>query len=168
MSQGIRSSQQNLGIDVYLWVLLQRARSVATRARNLELSQYGVNIEQMSILHSLLVNGGFATIDEISINIVRRKNSVTTLVDRMFKMGLVTKERLTTDKKYRISLTPKARELINKVPRKSIGMLFSDFDPQEKEQIVKYLEQMITTGLDMLGENYIPPFLSKKDPADVD
>lgn len=160
MSIDLKLQKQNLEIDIYLWVLLQRARSVATRVRNLELAQFGLNIEQMSILHSLLINGGSASVNEIAKNVVRQKNSVTTLIDRMSRAGLVKKERPKGEKKFRISLTSKGLDLLNIVPKKSIGMLFANFKKKDKEQFVKYLEAVTTTGLELLGENYIPPFLS--------
>jgi DNA-binding MarR family transcriptional regulator len=156
---------QDLEIDYYLWTLLQRARSVVVRARNLELAQFGVTIEQMSILHSLQINGGSASVDEIAANIVRQKNSVTTLIDRMAKIDLVKIEKLKTEKKYLITLTPKSQKIIDIVPRKSIEMIFSNFESEDKKRMAGYLEQIINTGLDLLGENYIPPFLLKKSPV---
>jgi DNA-binding MarR family transcriptional regulator len=165
MSVSYETQNQDRQMDNYLWVQLQRARSVATRARNLELAQFGLTIEQMSILHSLLIKGGTASVDEIATNVVRQKNSVTTLLDRMAKVDLVKVERLATTKKYRIALTSKARNILDSVPRKSIEMLFSSFDTKEKEEIAKYLEQIVNTGLELLGENYVPPFLSRKSPT---
>jgi DNA-binding MarR family transcriptional regulator len=165
MSTNCESQSQDLEIDYYLWTLLQRARSVVARARNLELAQFGVTIEQMSILHSLKVNGGSASVDDIAANIVRQKNSVTTLVDRMAKIDLVKIEKLKTEKKYLITLTPKSQKIIDTVPRKSVEMIFSNFESEDKKRMAEYLEQIINTGLDLLGENYIPPFLLKKSPV---
>jgi DNA-binding MarR family transcriptional regulator len=105
-------------------------------------------------------------VDEIAAAVVRQKNSVTTLVDRMSKLGLVKKEKLKNGNKYRISLTEKARELISVVPRKSIEMMFSEFTQEDKEQLLQYLEQIIKTGKDLLGEYYVPPFLTPKSVAD--
>jgi hypothetical protein len=136
MSTNCESQSQDLEIDYYLWTLLQRARSVVARARNLELAQFGVTIEQMSILHSLKVNG-----------------------------DLVKIEKLKTEKKYLITLTPKSQKIIDTVPRKSVEMIFSNFESEDKKRMAEYLEQIINTGLDLLGENYIPPFLLKKSPV---
>lgn len=149
-------------IDNYLWVLLQQARSTLSRARDLELAQYGLTIEQMSILHTLMINGGSATIDEIAATTVRQKNSVTTLVERMSKAGLVKKEKSKQDKKYRISLTEKSQTFIANIPRKSIEMVFEGFADEDKEQLAKYLENIVDTGHDLLGKNYVPPFLLPK------
>jgi MarR family transcriptional regulator, organic hydroperoxide resistance regulator len=161
MIKGKQLDQHYRGIDNYLWVLLQRSRSVASRVRNLELAQFGLNIEQMSILHSLAVNGGSCSVEDISSSIIRQKNSVTTLVERMCKLGLVTKQRQKADKKYRIFITDKGREALNKVPMKSIDMLFSEFEPEEKEKLAEYLEKVISMGQELLGKQYFPPFLEK-------
>jgi DNA-binding MarR family transcriptional regulator len=162
MSTSSEFQIQDLETDYYLWTLLQRARSIVARARNLELAQFGVTIEQMSILHSLVINGGSASVDEIADNIVRQKNSVTTLIDRMARIDLVKVEKSKTSKKYLITLTPKSQKIMDTVPRQSIQMIFSNFDPRDKKRIAGYLEQIINAGLDLLGENYIPPFLIKK------
>ena len=116
----------------------------------------------MSILHSLVIKGGSASVDQIAANIVRQKNSVTTLIDRMAKIDLVKIEKSKTEKKYIITLTPKSQEIMDTVPRQSIEMIFSKFDCKDKKRIARYLEQIIHAGLDLLGENYIPPFLLKK------
>jgi len=152
----------NRELDNYLWIALQRARSVVSRARDLELAQYGFTLEQMSILHTLMISGGSATIDEIATTIVRQKNSVTTLVERMSRAGWVKKEKIKPNKKYRISLTEQANGILSHVPRRSIEMVFADFPTSDKQQLARYLEKIVNTGHELLGKNYIPPFLMKK------
>jgi DNA-binding MarR family transcriptional regulator len=148
--------------DAYLWGLLDHAKSLVARARELELSQYGITIEQMSILHALLINKGSATIDEIASIIVRQHNSVSTLVNRMAESGLVKKEKQNNDRKYRVIITEKARNIANTIPRKSIEMIFVDLSLMEKEQLATCLERLISTGHDILGYNFSLPFLSKR------
>ena len=148
--------------DPYLWGLLGHATSIVSRARELELSQYGITIEQMSILHALLINGGSATLDEIATTIIRQYNSVSTIVNRMSALGLVRKEKLKNEKKYKITITKKARIIVDTVPRESIQMMFSSFTVKDKERLATYLEQIISTGRDILGLNFNPPFLTKK------
>jgi DNA-binding MarR family transcriptional regulator len=147
--------------DAYLWGLLDHAKSLIARSRELELSQYGITIEQMSILHSLFVNKGSATIDEIASFIVRQHNSVSTLVNRMSASGLVKKEKQDGNRKYRVIITEKARKIANTIPRKSIEMIFADLTLKEKEQLATCLEKLISTGHDVLGHNFNLPFLSK-------
>ena len=148
--------------DLYLWGLLQHASSIVSRARELELAQYGISMEQMSILHALLINGGSATIDQIATTIIRQYNSVSTIVNRMSALGLVRKEKLKNERKSKISITKKARIIVDTIPRESIQMMFSSFSTTDKEQLATYLEQIVSTGRDVLGLNFKPLFLSTK------
>lgn len=148
--------------DAYVWGLLEHSTSLISRARELELAQYGITMEQMSILHALLINGGSATIDEIASFTVRQHNSVSTIVSRMSKADLVTKEKQPHQKKYIVQITDKAREIAGSVPRKSIELMFTNLSQQEKGQLASCLEQLITTGHDVLGHNFNLPFLLKK------
>jgi DNA-binding MarR family transcriptional regulator len=149
--------------DRYLWGLLEHARSILARAREMELARYDISMEQMSVLHALLICGGSATFDEIARVTIRQVNSVSTLVNRMKSSGLVDKEKIKYQKKYRISLTQKAQDIISSVPNKSPEMIFAKLAPQDKEKMATYLEQLIVTGRDILGLNYVPPFLSDQD-----
>jgi DNA-binding MarR family transcriptional regulator len=146
--------------DHYLWGLLEHARSIVLRARELELSQYGITIEQMSILHALLIHGGSATIDEMATTIIRQYNSVSTIVNRMSALGLVRKEKLKHERKSKVYITQKARDIVSSVPGKSIQMVFSKLSPEDKVLLATSLEQIIGTGHDIMGHNFYPPFMS--------
>ena len=148
--------------DAYVWGLLEHSTSLISRARELELAQYGITMEQMSVLHALLISGGSATLDEIATIIVRQHNSVSTLVTRMEKSGLVTKEKLPRQKKFDVQITQKAKEIVESVPRKSIELFFAELTLKEKDQLATYLESLITTGHEVLGFNRNLPFLSGK------
>jgi DNA-binding MarR family transcriptional regulator len=148
--------------DAYVYGLLEHAHSLITRARELELAQYGITIEQMSILHALLINGGSATIDEIVAIIVRQHNSVSTIVSRMSKLGLVKKEKLPHEKKFQVLITEKARKIVEAMPWRSIEMNFAGLSLGEKDQLATYLEQLVSAGHDILGHNHNLPFLSNE------
>jgi len=147
--------------DAYLWGLLEHSNSLISRARELELAQYGITMEQMAVMHALLISDGSATIEEIAAIIVRQHNSVSTLVDRMCKINLVEKEKKPRQKKYTVRITDNARKIVSAIPRKSIEMFFADLAPEEKDQLATYLEKLITTGHEVLGHNHNLPFLSK-------
>jgi len=148
--------------DAYLWGLLEHSTSLISRARELELAQYKITMEQMSVLHALLVSGGSATIDEIATFIVRQHNSVSTIVNRMSKSSLVKKEKLLHQKKYLVIITDKARGIASSTPRKSIEMVFANLSLSEKQQMATYLEELISTGHEILGHNHNLPFLSNE------
>jgi DNA-binding MarR family transcriptional regulator len=148
--------------DSYIYGLLEHAQSLIMRARGLELAQFGITREQMSVLHALLISDGSATIDEIGVIIIRQHNSVSTIVSRMSKLGLVKKERMPHEKKFRVLITEKARKIVNTVPRKSIEMIFNCLSATEKEQLATHLEQLVSQGHEIVGHNFNLPFLSMK------
>jgi DNA-binding MarR family transcriptional regulator len=146
--------------DAYVWGLLEHANSLISRARELELAQYGITMEQMSVLHALLICGGSATLDEIAAIIVRQHNSVSTLISRMSRSGLVDREKQPQQKKYNIQITQKARDIVDAVPRRSIEIFLNGLTLKEKDQFATYLEKLITTGHEVLGHNRKLPFLT--------
>jgi DNA-binding MarR family transcriptional regulator len=147
--------------DSYIYGLLEHSISLIIRARELELAQYGITKEQMSVLHALLVSNGSATIDEIGTFIIRQHNSVSTIVTRMSKLGLVKKERLPREKKFTVLITEKARKIVEAIPRKSIEMMFEGFSLSEKKQLATYLEKLVSAGHEIMGHNSNLPFLSE-------
>lgn len=148
--------------DAYVWGLLEHARSLIFRARELELAQFGITIEQMSILHAILINDGSATIDEVASITVRQHNSVSTLVNRMIKSGLIKKVKPLHEKKYLLLMTDKAHRTVEKIPRKSIEMAFSCLSKEEKAQLATSLEHLTENGHELLGHNFNLPFLTKE------
>lgn len=146
-------------IDFELWVLLDHARSVLSRSRELELAQYGLTTEQAGVLHTLLNKGGSATNSEIAGTVVRAYNSVTTLVNRMEKLGLVAKDKSPQDRKYLVTVTDKGRGIYEKVTRNSIRMSFSDLSAEDKQKFLAYLTHIIKKSRDMLGMDKKLPFL---------
>jgi DNA-binding MarR family transcriptional regulator len=148
--------------DAYLFGLLKHSTSMVSRARELELAKYKITMEQMSVLHVLLINNGSATIDEIATIIVRQHNSVSTIVNRMAKLDLVTIEKRPHQKKYSVQVTEKARTIVGAIPRKSIEMAFANLSLDDKVQLATCLEELILTSSDILGHNHQPPFLSNE------
>jgi DNA-binding MarR family transcriptional regulator len=147
--------------DSYVYGLLDHTQSLIARARELELAQYGITREQMSVLHALIVNDGSATIEEIGTFIIRQHNSVSTIVSRMSKLGLVKKHKSSHEKKFRVLITEKARGIVKTIPRKSIETVLACLSLTEKKQLATYLEQLVSTGHEIMGHNYNLPFLSK-------
>jgi DNA-binding MarR family transcriptional regulator len=146
--------------DFELGVLLERTRSAYSRIRELELAQFGLSPEQAAILHTLQSKGSFATSDEIANNIIRQYHSVTSIVNRMEKNGLVEKVKTKRGRKYLIYITQKGENLYNSVPRHSIEMVLSGLIPEEKQQLAVGLQKMLSQGREMLGMNNKYPFLN--------
>lgn len=153
-------TEPEVDIDFQLWALLDHARRALVRAREIELSQFGITQEQAGLLHTLLDNGGSLTNAEIADIMIRQTNSVTTLVTRMEKIGLVKKKKLANDLRIIVTITPKGRSSYLNVTTKTIHMAFSDLSLEDKEQLIKYFKHLTEKGRHMLGMDQKLPILS--------
>jgi len=106
----VSTEQENTVLK--LWILLPRVGDVFNRCHDLVFSKYGITTEQWRVLACIGSRGPFRPVDIASL-LERAPNSVSMLVDRMVKAGLV---RRTRDRKDRravfVSLTDKGKEAI--------------------------------------------------------
>ncbi len=94
-----------------LFVLLRQTTDAIFRGREKELKEYGITPEQAAALIGIQALGDEATAAEISRWLYREANSITILLRRMEKLGLIKKSRdLNRKNVIRISLTPRGLE----------------------------------------------------------
>ncbi len=141
------------------WVILDQARAAVARARELELAQYGLSVVHVTVLSYLYIKDRALTIEEISRWNLREPHSVSTLISRMEKIGLVKKEKIPGDKKLRIILTDQGRAIHDKITCRSIDMALSVLSDAEKAQMSSYLEKIRDHTCHLLGIDFKPPFL---------
>jgi DNA-binding MarR family transcriptional regulator len=151
--------------DHDIWVLLDQAHFAVTRSRLLELAQFNLTKEQAQVLYVLRIWGGSATMNQIASFTQRQRHSVSTLVNRMEKVGLVKKVKVPREKVYKVIMTKKGKERYAKVTRHSIEMVFSALSAEDKRQFVIYLNRLQKKARSLLGLDFKPPFL-KRTPAD--
>lgn len=96
-----------------LWLLLRRAGDALNLCLDLMYSKYGITNEQSGVLAAIKSRGPLKPSDLASI-LERSPNSISMLVDRMVKAGLV---RRTRDRKDRrlvfVTMTDKGRQAID-------------------------------------------------------
>jgi DNA-binding MarR family transcriptional regulator len=142
-----------------LWKLLDKARFAIARLRGIELTHFGLTIEQSSILQTLFENNGSLTTKELEEETMRQPNSISILVNRMIKMGLVKKEKTKYRKRHVISLTQNGKELFKKITIASIEMPFASLTVKEKQQLSACLNKLLGNARELLGIPHRPPFL---------
>ena len=95
-----------------LWLLLRRVGDTLVRCQDLIFSKYGLTTEQWGVLTSIKSRGALRPSDLADI-LERTPNSMSMLIDRMVKAGLV---RRTRDRKDRrvviVSMTEKGRTAV--------------------------------------------------------
>jgi DNA-binding MarR family transcriptional regulator len=95
-----------------LWLLLNRVGPVLSLAQDLVYSKYGLTTEQFAVLASLKARGPLRPVDLASL-LERSPNTVSMLVDRMVKAGLVRRTRDRKDRRtVHVSMTSKGGDAV--------------------------------------------------------
>ena len=132
-----------------LWILLSQTRDALFKARDKELSQYGISAMESSALFIIQLIGGKATPAEISRYIFREHHTVTALLKRMEKGGLITKVR-DFDRKnmWRVSLTKKGGNAYRQsLKRETIHTVMSHLSESECQQLESSLRKVRAQAL---------------------
>jgi len=106
----VNSAQEN--IVLRLWLLLRRVGDTLVRCQDLVFSKYGLTAEQFAVLASIESRGPLSPSDLASL-LERAPNSMSMLVDRMVKAGLVRRARDRKDRRVvTVSLTEKGKTAV--------------------------------------------------------
>ena len=101
----------------------------------------------------LLRKGGKSTIKGLCDIWLREPNSVSTLISRMQKQGLVTKTKYPRRKEYQIEITEKGRKIQNQITHDSIDGVFSILSEADIHKLSQYLKLLLIRARSMLGYN---------------
>jgi DNA-binding MarR family transcriptional regulator len=81
------------------WRQIYQTDNLLRQCQDQICSEYGLTVEQYAVLIVLNYTGGSARITDIAQWLIRSTNSVTMIVDRMVKLGLVKRTRDRTDRR---------------------------------------------------------------------
>lgn len=143
-----------------IYPLFHNTDVIISRARELELASFGLTLEQGVLLHTLIKLGGSATLDEITENTMRQYHSVSTLVNRMARSGLVKKVKYSDKKKFQVSITDKGSDTYSKASCNSLDMIFSILSPEDQKKFAKYLQLLTDKARNLLGLDHKHPFMA--------
>jgi DNA-binding MarR family transcriptional regulator len=141
--------------DKDLWLLFTHTRYAIFRARELELQRYGISPEQVSLLFVAQALGKKATPAALSRQLLRQPHTVTALLERMEKRGLVKKVKdLDRKNLVRVVITDKGHKAFEQSTKRGpIHRIMGELNPEEKQKFRKHLETIFAaarkeTGLD--------------------
>jgi DNA-binding MarR family transcriptional regulator len=139
-----------------LWLLLQRVRDALARCEDSIFSEYGITLEQFTVLGQTKARGGSMRIIDLARALESAPNNISNLVDRMVKAGLVRRTRSKIDRReVRVSLTSRGENSVSlAVPAgwEFIQKILSPISDKEKHALVNLLE---TLKCDLIG--YLNP-----------
>ncbi len=122
--------------DFNLLVLTHEIAHMVYRSRQRELIQYGISAIESFTMQAILFLGGKATPAEISRNLLREHNTVSALLNRMERKGLIKKSR-NPDKKnvWIVVLTKKGQDIyVQSAKSASIKTVMSVLSEDERQQ----------------------------------
>jgi len=130
------------------------------KAEDKEMQKYGISLEEAGMLFVAEAIGKNANPAEIARWHLREHHSVSDLLKRMNKKGLVNLDKdLERKNMIRVSLTPKGREAFliwkNARARHEITSVLSE---EERQQLTVCLEKLRDAALSRLSIDYKPPF----------
>jgi DNA-binding MarR family transcriptional regulator len=137
--------------DYDLWLLLARTHYRVKQARTRELRKYGISPEQAGILYYVSASGDHAMPTEIARWMMREPQTITTIIDRMLKKGLIHKA---VDKErknvVRVSLTAKGKRTLQFADkRESFHTVIGGLSAQKRRVLRAVLTEMRETAMNL-------------------
>jgi DNA-binding MarR family transcriptional regulator len=136
-----------------LYLLFARARYLTFRSRERELQRYGLTPEQSQVLFVTQSLKNRATPAAISRLLLRQPHTVSAIVDRMAKKGLIKKSKdLERKNMVRVSLTEKGKDAYELTTKRGpIHRILGSLSKDERQEFHDYLERIMSKAREELG-----------------
>ena len=137
----------------YLWMMLHQARDAIFKLREKELRKFDISTPKAEILFTIEAIGYRATPTEISRRLLREFHSISSILSRMEKQGLIKKVNdLDRKNLVRVCLTDKGKHVYNEASkRETILKILSCLPETERQQMASSLRKLRDEALKNLG-----------------
>jgi len=152
-----------------LWTLLHQATEAIGRAREKELAEHGIALRQVAALyvinHLIEAKGEDVTPSELAQWLFRRPNTISSILDRMEREGLIKKGKDRQRRNLvRVSLTEKGKTAYQKsTQRESLHEVIGCLSAEEQDVLFGYLERLRDNALKYMGVDEKPPLPLTRD-----
>ena len=127
-----------------VWLLLHRVRDALALCEDSMLAEYGITTEQFAVLASVRSRGGSLRPTDLALILERSPNSISMLVDRMVKAGLVKRTRDRVDRRVvNVALTDKGKQTVEPAVPASwefIQKILSPVSDKDRHSLAALLE----------------------------
>jgi DNA-binding MarR family transcriptional regulator len=159
MSRNLESENTVLRV----WLLLHRVRDTLVLCEDSIFGKYGITTEQFAVLAAVQSRGGSLRPTDLASILERSPNSVSMLVDRMVRAGLVKRTRDRIDRRVvNVTLTDKGKKAVEPATPAGwelVQRILSPLSDQDKHTLAGLLE---TIKCECLG--YLHP---ERDTAEI-
>lgn len=142
--------------ELSLWELLALTRQVMFKVRTKEVGVHGISATKGYILSAIDDLRGQATPSTIAQWHFREQHTISEVLTRMEKEGLVRKRRdLKKKSMVRIELTEKGRDLEHKSDKRySVHRIMSSLNNEQRQQLKHCLQILLDSSLKELGVSH--------------
>ena len=142
------------------WVLIHQTSEAAYKAREKELRPHGLSPIAHAVLTIASRLNGQATAAELSRWLMREPHSVSELLSRMEKGGLLRRTKDPRNRQWaRIKLTKKGQRLLDMTSTSAaISRMSEALSEEQRQQLIAYLREMMDRALQELGREGESPF----------
>src|SRR4030042_6918301 len=146
--------------DYDLWVLLNQAQNLIMNARDIELAEYGTTAMQAAVLFITNAVGEETIPAEISRWLLRKPATISGILDRMEKTGLVERVKdLPRKNLVRIRLTEKGKQAYKQsLKRESLHKVMSCLSDEERQNLASILVKLRNRATKVLTHKEEIPF----------
>ncbi|HEX2986572.1 MAG TPA: MarR family transcriptional regulator [Chloroflexota bacterium] len=140
--------------DVFfkLFILVAQTRDALLKARERDYARCGINSDRRAILWLIENNGGRATPVEIARDLFRELNSVSEMLKRMERDGLITRHKGTGRSKTEVRITPKGLDIFNQsYHNETTQKIISALTLEERDLLESLLGKLRSRTLEELG-----------------
>jgi len=139
-----------------LWRLMHQIRDILVLCEDSIFAEYGITTEQFSVLAAVKSCDGSLRPTDLARLLERSPNSISMLVDRMVKAGLVKRARDRRDRRVvNVSLTSKGETALKPAMPASWEFIQKILSPMPYEDIYALANQLETVKCELLG--YLNP-----------
>ncbi len=114
-----------------------------------DLDRFGLTPPQFFVLRSILSHGENPTMSTLAYDTLQHCATMTGIVDRLVKMGLVTRKRSAQDRRQvLVELTPTGRDLLNKIRgsrEKRLRDTLMRLSPEDARELLRLLRAYLET-----------------------
>ena len=144
-----------------IWTALRNVGYLMDRVRTKELSKYGLSTSQAGMLHHVKALGERATPAAIARIQHREATSVSSILIRMEKLGLVKRTKdMARKNQVRVYLTDKGEDALNDAARReSIDRVMSRMSAENRRHMLKATEELRRIVIEELADVHRDSYL---------
>lgn len=147
----MKTNFESANMTLRLWRQVYQTYTLLKKCEDQIFEEYGLTTEQFSVLVAIDYSGGPTKVTDIARWLERSTNSISMIVDRMVKAGLVRRARSTADRRVvRVVNTSKGKNALKPATLASLEVIGKIMSPLSHEDRMTLLRLLGTVKYELL------------------